>query len=134
MEPLASSTTDPIIDLQALQIFTTVPGLDTKNNETPQRQKLLTLEMINSSYNDQEWTQVYTDGSAENAVRNGGAGIYILYPSGDHKESAFPTGELYSNYRAETSALLHAVQMILDSDQHPSKVVFFTDCKSVLQA
>ena len=49
-------------------------------------------------------------------------------------KKAFPTGKLSSNYRAETSALLHAVQMILDSDQHPSRVVFFTYSKSVLQA
>ena len=43
-------------------------------NLLPVQQKILTLEMIQQRYPQTSWTHAYTDGSAENAVRNGGSG------------------------------------------------------------
>ena len=40
------------------------------------------LEYLQTHYPKEFWTHGYTDGSAENAVRNGGAGVYIQYPGG----------------------------------------------------
>ena len=42
---------------------------------------------------------IYTDRSATRAVKDGGAGIFINYPSGQAA-----TGNYCSNYRAETEA------------------------------
>ena len=44
---------------------------------------------------------IYTDGSAKNAVKNGGAGIYIKYPDGQEENISKPTGVYSTNYKAE---------------------------------
>ena len=90
--------------------------------------------MIEHNYNPRHWTYVFKDGSADGAVRNGGGGIYIKYPNGSQSSRAFPTGKISSNYRAESTALLEAIKMITASTTSPLRnIVFFTDCKSLLQ-
>ena len=59
------------------KVRTEIPGLAAKGTQAPELQKTLTLEMIQSRYPKSTWTHVFTDGSAENAVRNGGSGAYI---------------------------------------------------------
>ena len=44
--------------------------------------KSLTLEMLLNNYSQEEWTRIYTDGSAEGAIKNGGTGIIINNPDG----------------------------------------------------
>ena len=59
------------------EVRTEIPGLAAKGTQAPELQKALTLEMIQSRYPKSTWTHSFTDGSAENAVRNGGSGAYI---------------------------------------------------------
>ena len=42
----------------------------------------LTLEMLEEKYPQADWTHVYTDGSAVDAVRNGGSGVFVRNPTG----------------------------------------------------
>ena len=83
--------------------------------------------MIDEQYPDTSWTQVYTDGSATNAVENGGAGVYIMDPNGYREEAHFPTGKHCANYAAEVEALIHAANTISTSEVNCSQGVFLTD-------
>ena len=56
--------------------------------------KALTLEYIQEHFPRDTWTRVYTDGSANKAVRNGGAGVYIQCPEGEEEQIPTPTGQL----------------------------------------
>ena len=132
MQPLPTSFSPPVT--HSIPMCTEVPGVLRKDDQPPVVQKTLTLDMIDQHYNEKEWTQVYTDGSAEEAVKNGGAGIFIKLTDGKLIPRAFPTGKFSSNYRAETMALLSAVQFFSKSSNPPPKIVFFTDCKSVLES
>ena len=42
----------------------------------------LTLEMLEEKYLQADWTHIYTDGSANDAVRNGGSGVFVRTPTG----------------------------------------------------
>lgn len=60
--------------------------------------------------------KVWTDGSVESAIKNGGAGIILETPSFvEHHH--LPTGEICSSYRAELIALEKALDLI-QSNQH----------------
>ena len=76
---------------------------------------------------------MYTDGSAENATRNGGCGAYIKRPGKPLSVSA-PGGILCSNYRGEVLALPNATETIISWEEKPKKVVFPKDSVSALQA
>jgi len=54
-----------------------IPGISNKPSDSEASLKTLTLAELDKSYPSTAWTQVFTDGSAENATRNGGCGIYI---------------------------------------------------------
>nr|KAG5697608.1 hypothetical protein BaRGS_001033 [Batillaria attramentaria] len=124
---------EPNDHLEGVSIITSVPGIQTKDSQASPLLKALALEMIDEQYNPSEWTHVFTDGSSEGAVKNGGAGIFIRHTDGRLTPRAFPTGRISSNYRAESTALLHAARALSKSDNPPPKIVFFTDCKSLLQ-
>ena len=51
-----------------------IPGISTKSSDSEASLKTLTLAELDKSYPATAWTQVFTDGSAENATRNGGYG------------------------------------------------------------
>ena len=89
--------------------------------------------MLDREYNRTEWTHVYTDGSAEDAVRNGGSGIYIRFPDGRCHTQSLPSGKLSTNYRAEQLALLEAASHLNTTDTAGTHVVFLTDCRSALE-
>ena len=80
------------------------------------------------------WTHIYTDGSAENATRNGGCGAYIKRPDKPLFSVSAPGGKLCSNYRAELLALLNATESIISWEEKPKKVVFLAGSLSALQA
>ena len=82
-----------------------IPVLAAKRAQAPELQKALTLEMIQDRYPKSTRTHVFTDGSAENAVRNGGSGTYVLCSDGTSSSLSIPAGDLSSNYRAEVHAL-----------------------------
>ena len=105
--------------------------------ETPKatlREKSLTQEYLETNYPKESWTHSYTDGSAENAVRNGGAGVYIQYAGGKEGKISLATGLYSTNYKAEAEALKTAAANIEVSIHASPNVVLLTDALSVLQA
>lgn len=115
-------------------VRTSIPQIDNKGDHDEQVLKTLTLASIDERYPDETWIRVYTDGSATNAVKNGGAGIYIQYPNGERTEEALPTGLYCTNYKAEVDALIKAADTIASRADQNTQVVFLTDALSVLQA
>ena len=78
------------------------------------------------------WTHVFTDGSAENAVRNGGSGAYIHRPDGTTSSLSIPAGDLSSNYRAEVHALKAATELLIEEDCNQQNIVLLSDSLSAL--
>ncbi|KAK7096617.1 hypothetical protein V1264_005893 [Littorina saxatilis] len=66
--------------------------------------------MIADQYPCESWIHVYTDGSATDAVANGGAGVYASFPEGHTTTTKIPTGKRCSNYSGEIqpSCRLHS--------------------------
>ena len=116
------------------EIRVTVPGLEKKGTQPQSQQKSLTLEMIQESYPNHSWVQVFTDGSAEKAVRNGGSGVFIKFPSKPPTSLCFPVGEKSSNYRAELQALTEAANHLNEQEIKQNNIVFLTDSLSALQS
>ncbi|KAK7097114.1 hypothetical protein V1264_004138 [Littorina saxatilis] len=90
--------------------------------------------MIQDRYPHCTWTHVYTDGSSENAVRNGGSGVYIRRPNGTTTSLSVPAGDLSSNYRAELHALITAAEHAAGEDRSRQNIVLLTDSLSALQS
>ena len=84
------------------------------------------------------WTQVYTDGSAFKGTINAGYGVRIEYTDKTTEEFFNPCGALCSNYKAEALAIEapihHLQQQFTLSKESIQNVVVFTDSMSVLQA
>ena len=118
-------------DLRAT-IFLEVPGLLPAEQQIPAQQMALTLEMLEEKYPQAGWTHIYTDGSAEEAVRNGGSGVFVRTPTGQTFGYSNATGRKCSNFKAETSALQNAVAYI--AEMKPQKTVILTDSKAALQS
>ena len=124
------------------KVSSKVPGLSMKGEISKEKQRLSSLEMIQNRFPQEAWTHVYTDGSASDAVRNGGAGVYIQYQNGNSKSIAEPTGNHCTNYKAEVEALIIAAKEIAEdvgsglvcSVEPDAQVVFLTDALSVIQA
>ena len=91
-------------------------------------------EYINEKYPTGTWTRVYTDGSATDAIRDGGGGIYIEWPDGTTESHAIPTGQHSTNYRAEMAALEEAATILITKVHTEHPIVLLSDAKSVLQA
>ena len=115
------------------RIRTDVPGLTAKGEQMPAQQKALTLEMMDKRYPQSSWIHAFTDGSAENAVRNGGSGAFIKFPNNPSASLSTPVGDLCSNYRAEMQALQAAARYLAEREQHQN-IVFLTDSLSALQS
>ena len=111
-----------------------VPGVTSKGEQPEYILRSLTLEMLHEDYNASQWTRVYTDGSADAAIKNGGSGIFICYPDGRTQSRALPAGRRSTNYRAELTALCEAARLISANEHPPSHVVFLTDCRSAIQS
>ena len=92
-----------------------------------------TLDLIDEKYNNAEWTHVYTDGSATEAVKDGGSGIFIKYPSGNAKRISIPAGHTCSNYKAEPLAIQKALDSLEDLELNKRNIALFTDSVSALQ-
>ena len=118
-------------DLRAT-IFLEVLGLLPAEQQIPAQQMALTLEMLEEKYLQADWTHVYTDGSAEDAVRNGGSGMFVRTPTGQKVSYSSATCRKCSNFKAETSALQNAVAYI--AEMKPQKTVILTDSKTAHQS
>ena len=110
-----------------------VPGVGPKDSQGSAQRKALTLAHIEEKYPNQDWTYIFTDGSADQAVRNGGAGVYIKYPGGNEENISLATGCYSTNYQAEAVAIKTGAVHIQHSTETSQKVVFFSDALSVLQ-
>ena len=97
--------------------------------------KDLTSTYLNENFPKEEWIRVYTDGSAENAVTNGGSGVYIEMPDGKTTESSIPTGIHCSNYRAELEAIMEALTILgrITPSIPQAKAVILSDSRSALE-
>ncbi|KAK7111001.1 hypothetical protein V1264_014788 [Littorina saxatilis] len=90
--------------------------------------------MIADHYPEEAWIHAYTDGSATDAARDGGAGVLVRYPEGEAQTVSIPTGLHCTNYSAEVQALRTAATIVDGSDHECPQVVFLTDAMSALQA
>ena len=115
------------------KIIESIPNIKIKEAMTTKEMEIITTRHIDLNYPSENWIRVYTDGSAEEAVSNGGAGVYIEWPDGTTLERSFPTGKHSSNYKAEATALEEAADILSSPKSHEQNVVFLTDAKSVLQ-
>ena len=111
-----------------------IPGVHNKGDQSDIEMKYYTIDHINTQYPQDKWTRVYTDGSAERAVKNGVAGIYIKYPNGHNEKIAEATGVYSTNYKAEVLAIQMAATHVINSPCTSQNVVFLSDAMSVLQA
>ena len=118
------------------KLIENIPGIDCKKEQLPTERRAITLGYLSDKYPEDQWTHVYTDGSAEDAVRNGGGGIYFKERNGSEVSIAIATGKLSTNYKAETEALKTALHQLSLSDAETvhRKVVILTDASSVIQA
>ena len=78
------------------EIRTNIPGITVKNDQSNIELKILTME-IDKRYPAKTWTHIYTDGSAENAIRNGGCGVFIKRPRLPSVSLSKPGRSLCSN-------------------------------------
>ena len=71
---------------QLPRMCTKVPGVADKGCPPEPERKSLTLEYVDTKYPEEQWTQknsgAYSDGSAAEATRDGGGGVYIRYNDG----------------------------------------------------
>ena len=111
-----------------------VPGIKSKASQTKEERKLYANMHLNEIFPKEIWTRIYTDGSAEDATKNGGAGIFIQHPDGTEDHLSFSTGQLSSIYKAEAKALEHATNFVKDKMESRRNIVFLTDALSVLHA
>ena len=87
-----------------------VSGVTTKNSQHDTARKAGTLEMLDCDFNTPVGPHVYTDGSSDAAVRNGGSGIHTSFSNGKTRSRSLAVGALSSNYRAGFTVLHEAAR------------------------
>ena len=120
--------------LAKVTVNTTIPQMTTKEDQCDAVKRSLTKAMMEERYPSESWIHIYTDGSAKDAIKCGGAGVHIIYPNGETLDEAIPTGEHCSNYKAEVEAIIHAAHTIKNGVDEITQVVILSDALSVLQA
>jgi hypothetical protein len=110
-----------------------IKGIENKDNQAAELRKVLGTTHIEEPYPSNSWTRVYTNGSATNAVENGG-GVLILLNDCEQRKVSVATGKFLSNFRAEVEALKTAAISILSEKRVKENVVFLTDALSVISA
>ena len=123
-----------VSDITDIKVYTTVPSPSDGDTQDDTVKQSLTLAIIAERFPQEAWIHVFTDGSATNAVTNGGAGILVHFPEGQKVSASVAVGKHCSNYRAETEALIQAASIVQASDHDCKQVVFLSDALSVLQA
>ena len=115
-------------------ILTRIPGIERKAAQSDPETRSITLEHISANYPEEEWTHVCTDGSAIEATRDEGGGVYIKYRA-EEAQISVAAGRYATNFRAEAMALnTTATEILANLDKTHKKVVFFSDALSVLDA
>ena len=119
---------------QDITVCLSIPGIETKAHQSVVAQNEVTLEHLTIHYASKHWIRVYSYGSSQGAVRNGGAGGYVQYPDGTTKSLSAPTGQLSTNYRSEQQAATQAMSHLIQQAISKSNIVFLIDYKLVLQS
>uniref|UniRef100_T1HRN3 RNase H domain-containing protein n=1 Tax=Rhodnius prolixus TaxID=13249 RepID=T1HRN3_RHOPR len=83
--------------------------------------------MLGECYPSPPWTHIYTDGSAEGATKNAGAGVY-----GTNFQFSEPVGTWTSNFDGEIRAILIGLRYAVD--RKLDQVVFLSDSQVALIA
>ena len=116
-----------------ITIRTDIPGITSKQ-QSPDELRTLTLEHIDHQYHQDTWIHAYTDGSAVEAIKDGGSGVYIRFVDNSVMSLSSTGGRRCSNYRAELIAIQEAIEYLLECGKPLRKIVFLTDSMSALQA
>ena len=136
MDVPAELLTDPAWrpDREAdVQVLLSVPDIISKEQFHGELRNL-TLALIADGSSCNAWTQVYTDKSAEEWMKNGGSGVYIKYPDGDTTSLLVHGGLQCSSYRVETLTICTAAEHLLESGKQMGNIAIFTNFLSTLQA
>ena len=78
--------------------------------------RCVTQDMLQEKYPPDHWIRAFTDGSASEAIRGRGAGIYIEWPDNTSSSISVPTGKYSTNYKAEAEALQEAARVFANSE------------------
>ncbi|KAK7474426.1 hypothetical protein BaRGS_00034309 [Batillaria attramentaria] len=108
-----------------LTISTSVPHVTSEDTQSESVKCALTKALIDEKYPGEAWVQVYTDGSATQAVSNG-AGAFIRYPDGH------PNRKALQQLQCRSEGTPASVIQTAGSEYH--QFVFLTDARSVLEA
>ena len=84
--------TPPLEEEPNIIIHSHITNIESKSKYLDLELKELTCTYLDKNFPGEEWIRVYTDGSAEKAVANGGSGVYIEMPDQKTIESSIPTG------------------------------------------
>ena len=76
------------------------------------------------------WARAYTDGSAEEASKNGRGGVFIKLLDSRSVRKSVAAGQQSANLRAEAYAL--PAQTLKQEERLPTNTLFLTDCWSIL--
>ena len=91
--------------------------------------------MLKEKYPPDHWMRAFTDGSASEATRDGGGGIYIEWPVNTSSSISIPTGKYSTNYKPEAEVLQEAARVLVNSEAtYNTKVVLLTAARSVLES
>ncbi|GFS07423.1 ribonuclease H [Elysia marginata] len=134
--PLQSSIDWPPWNQQSqIEIVKDIDGVTSKKSMIKREFHCLTQNMLDKKYPSNYWIRAFTDGSASEAVRDGGGGVYIEWPDNSSSKISIPTGKKCTNYKAEAEALQEAAKVLVNNEaNHYAKVVLLTDARSVLDA
>ena len=112
-------------------IHSHITNIEGKSKHVDLELKELTCTYLDKNFPGEEWIRVYTDGSAEKAVANGGGGVYIEMPDQKSIESSIPTGTHCSNYKAELEAIKEALIILerITPSMPKARAVLLSDVK-----
>ena len=91
------------------------------------------MDMLEQVYNSSKWIHVYTDGSTDPIIQNGGSGVYICYPDGSFTSRSITAGSPVTNYRAELTAIQEATHLLRKLATTDSNIVILTNSKSSIE-
>ena len=110
-----------------------VPGIDIKEDLPKTTLRSLTTNMLETIYNPNKWTHIYTDGSANPTTKTGGSGIVIIHPNGHTTSNSLLVGSATTSHKAELIAIQEATSLISKLTPSDDHIVILTDSRSCLE-
>jgi ribonuclease HI len=117
-----------------LEIRQSITGIARKEDQVQTVQQVITLELVDREYPHENWIHAYTDGSAVDAIQNGGSGVYIRYPDGSSTSISKPTGKICTNIKAEATAINLAVEHLIHAAPSCKNIAILKDSLSTALA